>query len=302
MLSLSDQEQETRMERDLFRRVCSYLRRLGQRRRDPRQVYTDARILAVYFWAVINDRPTVWATLDSNWPRGLRRGNLPSQSRLSRRLRSSSVRALLDRLERLVLYFRRRAGWVCAVDSKPLPVGPHSQDPHARWGRSSGGLAKGYRLSVLRSARGVLLAWRLSPMNGDEREMARRMLRDTHPEGYVLGDKNFDSNTLHDLASEGGGQLVAERRKGAHRGLGRGYQSPARLRCRDLLENTISNFGQELLQVRNGIERFFGTLTCTHGLLASLPAWTRTYPRVRPWVCAKLILAQIRTDRRTGHA
>jgi hypothetical protein len=289
------------MERELFRWVRRQLRRLGQRRTDPRQVYTDAAIVAVYFWAVINDRPCVWATHQANWPPGLRRGPLCSQSCLSRRLGTPGVRRILDRLESAVLA-RRAAmlgtGLVAMVDSKALPIGPHSHDRHANWGRASGGLAKGYRLGVLRSASGELLAWRVGPMAHDERQMARRMLRDSCPEGYVLADSNFDSNPLHDLVLEHKAQLVAPRKKGPKRGLAHGYHSPGRLRSRDLLENTVSRFGRDLLHERAGVERYFGHLTSTGGLLTHLPAWVRSYPRVRRWIQAKIVLAEIRATLR----
>ena len=285
------------MERELFTWIRRQLRRLGQRRTDPRQVYTDAAIVAVYFWAAINDRPCVWATVAAHWPAGLRRGPLCSQSCLSRRLRTPGVRRLIDRLEASV---RRRRGalrarsLVAMLDSKGLAVGPHSRDRHAAWGRTSGGLAKGYRLGVYRSADGALLAWRVGPMNHDEREMARRMLRDSCMAGYVVADGNFDSNALFDQARRAGAQLVAPRRKGPQRGLAHGYHSPARLRCRDLLENTVSRFGAELHAVRNDVERYFGHLSSTAGLLTHLPPWVRTYPRVRRWVQAKLTLAELR--------
>lgn len=289
------------MERELFRWIRRQLRRLGQRRTDPRQVYTDAAIVAVYLWAVICDRPCSWATRPGSWPPGLRRGPLCSQSCLSRRLRTPGVRRLIDRLERVVL--ARRAAMtarriVASMDSMPMPVGPHSHDRHARWGRATGGMARGYRLGMLRSADGVLLAWRLGSMNHDDRPMARRMLRDSCPEGYVLADSNFDSNALYDQAHEHGAQLLAPRRKGASRGLGRGYQSPSRLRARDLLENTVSDFGRTLFAQRGAIERSFGTLRATAGLLGHLPAWVRTYPRVRLWVQSKIILAELRASLR----
>ena len=285
------------MERELFRWIRRQLRRLGQRRTDPRQVYTDAAIVGVYFWANIHDRPCVWATRESSWRPGMRRGPLCSQSCLSRRLRTPGVRRLIDRLEAAVrrrLLALRAAELVATLDSKGLVIGPHSKDPHASWGRAAGRLAKGYRLGVLRTLEGVVLAWRLGSMRHDEREMARRMLRDSAPAGYILADGNFDSSELHDLAAGADGLLVAPRRMGPGRGLGHQYQSPSRLRCMDLLENTVSGFGRALHRQRDQIERYFGTLTCTGGLLTTLPAWNRRYHRVRAWVQGKIILSQVR--------
>jgi hypothetical protein len=91
-----------------------------------------------------------------------------------------------------------------------------------------------------------------------------------------------------------GGQLVAPRRKGPTKGLGSRRQAPGRLRSKDLMENTVSDFGRELHKMRDAIERKFRYLSSTGGLLTHLPSWIRTYQRVRAWVQAKLILAELR--------
>ncbi len=67
-----------------------------------------------------------------------------------------------------------------------------------------------------------------------------------------------------------------------------------RLPSIDLLENTVSSFGRDLHALRNAIERTFGYLASTAGLLTHLPAWVRTCPRVRLWVQTKLIIADPR--------
>ncbi len=79
------------MERELFRALQAALRRLGRRRGSRRFRYTDATIVEVYYWAVLNDRSVLWACQIVNWPPGLRRGALPSQPDVSRRLRTRSV-------------------------------------------------------------------------------------------------------------------------------------------------------------------------------------------------------------------
>jgi hypothetical protein len=45
---------------------------------------------------------------------------------------------------------------------------------------------------------------------------------------------------------------------------------------------------------RYDTDRFFGHLTSFGGGLSPLPNWVRTYPRVRLWVQAKIILNMIR--------
>ncbi len=285
------------MEREFFRALCRLLRRLGRRRRSGRQRYTDGTILAVYAWAVLNDRPVVWACDPAHWPPGLRRGPLPSQSAVSRRLRTPSVEALARRLEHLLLRRGRTPGLVYAVDGKPLPIAAHSTDRQAGYGRGVGGKAKGYKLHALIDLNGVVWAWRTAPMNVDERTMAKRLAREIPAPGYLLGDANYDSNELFARAAQRGVQAVIPRRYGPGRRLGHRAQHPARVRSRDLLEAGDAAFGRSLHQLRRGVERFFATLTCGARGLTCLPAWVRTMPRVRSWVRFKLLFNQLRADR-----
>ncbi|MCH8260899.1 MAG: hypothetical protein IIC46_11915, partial [Planctomycetes bacterium] len=50
-------------------------------------------------------------------------------------------------------------------------------------------------------------------MNGSEPLVAREMIKQLEPGGYLLGDTLYDSNALYELASERGWQLVAPRKK-----------------------------------------------------------------------------------------
>jgi len=45
-----------------------------------RGLFSAAAILGVFFWAVLHDRPVCWACRADNWPLGLWRYALPSQS------------------------------------------------------------------------------------------------------------------------------------------------------------------------------------------------------------------------------
>lgn len=286
------------MERELFRAIKAGLRRLGRRRKNRRFAYTDAAIVEVYYWGVINDRPVLWACRAGHWPPGLRRGPLPSQPCASRRLRTPGVERLVRRLEHLVLRRGRRSPLVCVIDGKPLPIAGHSRDPHAGYGRAARGKAKGYKVHALVDLDGTVWSWRLAPMNADERRIGLRLARELPGPCYLLADANYDSNTLFARAWARGAQMVVPRRYGPGRAVGHRAQHPARLRSRDLLENGVSAFGRDLHDLRRSIERFFGTLTAAGGGLTCLPAWVRRHRRVRLWVQAKLILNQIRADRR----
>lgn len=286
------------MEQELFRMIHSMLRRLGRRRVNRRFTYTDASILEVYLWAVLNDRPVVWACDPANWPPGLRRGPLPSQSRVSRRMRSAGVQRLLKRLECRAVRAGRATPLACVIDGKPLPIAGHSRDRQAGYGRAARGKAKGYKLHAVVDLTGVVWAWRVAPMNKDERVMARRLMRDMPGGCYLLADKNYDSNPSFAAAAQRGVQMVVPRRYGADRGLGRHAHDPSRLRSRDLLENTVCEFGRSLHAMRGAIERFFGSLVSRPGGLTCLPPWVRSHRRVSQWVQAKLITNALYAQRK----
>jgi hypothetical protein len=247
--------------------------------------FFDHEIVGVFLWAVVHDRPVSWACDPSNWPKGLWKGKLPSQSTLSRRLRTTEVQRLLSQMEGQYAALER-PGFVLLVDGKPLVVGTYSKDHDSAWGRAGRGYAKGYKLHAIYGRGVVPLAWDVAPLNVSEPEVAARCV--SHLErggGYLLGDKAFDSNPLHDVASSRGYQLVAERKRPST-GLGHRRHSPSRLRCIDLLR---TEFGQDLYRCRDDVERKFGWLTTHAGGLAPLPAWIRRSHRVRLWVQGKLL-------------
>jgi hypothetical protein len=60
----------------------------------------------------------------------------------------------------------------------------------------------------------VPTAWRIAPMNQDERVMARRLARQAPIEGYVVGDGNCDDHRLHPgCVDHGEFQRVRPRRR-----------------------------------------------------------------------------------------
>lgn len=288
------------MEHQLWKAIVEWLRRFGKPRR-PREKYSDTEIVKVFFWSVLHDRSVSWACDRANWPIQERRWAKPSQSRVSRRLSSASVRQLLERLEQELLRSHHDCTLVWMLDGKPLTIGGCSKDRQSGYGRAAGGKARGYKIHAIYGSDGSIAEWRVAPMNVDERVMAARMLRVAAVQGYVLADSNYDSNPLHQICDQRGNlQLLTPRRYGPQRGHGHRKQTAGRLRSKDLLENPQPRFGQQLFAQRADIERNFGNLTNWGGGLTHLPAWVRTHRRVRRWVQAKLILRRLKVQTATS--
>lgn len=280
------------MERQLWKMIVEILRILDNPGAPKGCRYSDAWIVAVWYWSVIHDRPVSWAVKKINWPLDLRKRPLPSNSRMSVRMRSESVQALLHALEQRVIA-PREPGMYWIVDGKPMPVSGCSKDPQARYGRAAGCHARGYKLHAIVEGKGSIAAWRIAPMNVDERVMAQDMIRTTPLQGYLLADGNYDSNPLHDACGDNL-QMVTPRRNGGRRGLGRHRHSPNRLRSITLTEDPWCDFGRNLLKQRCRIEQTFAHLTNWGGGLNGLPAWVRTPRRVQRWVQAKLVLTALK--------
>lgn len=264
------------MERERWERVYRLLQQLDKRQ--ARGIFKDAVILAVYFWAVVHDRPVSWACQPSHWPPEWR-WRLPSQSTMSRRLKTRDVQMLLEALGvDFSVAGKDTDSWIKMVDAKPLAVGGHSKDPDARWGRGVRSWLKGFKLFAIWGRGQMPFTWRVGAMNASEQSMAQQMIPDLQGRGgYLLGDKLYDINKLYDAAQAVGHQLVAPR-KNPQAGLGHRKHSSARLRAMDLLRGT---FGRALYHERERIERNFGGLTNFGGGLAPLPNWVRRLPRVR---------------------
>jgi hypothetical protein len=259
--------------------------------------YTTAEIVAVYFWAVVHDRPTSWAARPGEWPDDLRPRSLPPQSTLSRRLRHADAVELMTGVEqRLLLLIGLGKHWISVIDGKAIAVSPISQDPDAACGRGAGGWQKGYKMHAIWNGGPMFTSWTLAALNVSEKTMARRLFPSLLGGGYLLGDAQYDVGDLYDAAQQQGFQLVAKKTpsRGRH-GLGHRRQSASRLRSIELLSTP---FGAALHRQRNAIERHFGFLASTGGSLGPLPAWVRRFHRVRHWVQAKLILTGLRWIKR----
>jgi len=197
-------------------------------------------------------------------------------------------------------------GPVKLIDAKPLPIGGCSKDRDARYGRCAGGKARGYRIHLVqdacRDACGAIERWTLAPMNANEKPIARIELLPRLPHGtlYVAADNEYDGNGVFDTAMAvehgQGTQLIVAPRKIRPTAVGHRPQSPARLRSLALTDNPMkhsgvpSSFGQNVLRMREGIERSLALMGNFGGGLSPLPNWVRRPRRVALWVAGKILI------------
>jgi hypothetical protein len=182
--------------------------------------------------------------------------------------------------------------WVWNIDGKAVAVSSVSKDPDVGYGRGSGGSQKGYKFHAVWGAGPMPVAWALAPINRSEKTIARDLIDGLPASGYLLGDSQYDVNSLYDLAAQADYQLVVRKTKDRGRGgLGHRQQSAFRLRSIELLNKP---FGRHLYRQRRVIECQFGTWTSFASGLAPLPAWVRRFHRVRNWVHAKLLITGAR--------
>jgi len=255
--------------------------------------YSAACIVGVYLWAVLHDRPVSWGCQAANWSDELRFGRLPSQSTMSRRLRTKAVQELLKLMENALKIATSPPSEpepVKVIDAKPLPIGNYSKDPDARWGRAAGAMAKGYKLFAVWGAAAVPEVWGIDSMNVSEKRMAPQLIGRVPGQGWLLGDAQYDSNELFDVAFEQGFQLLVPRRKKGR--FGHHYLSPHRRFSVQMLEGGAwPAFHRD----RTAIERKFGNCSSFGGGLAPLPSWVRRHHRVVLWLQAKLLINAQRT-------
>jgi hypothetical protein len=266
----------------LYQLACELSRSWGFGHR-----YSVACIVGVYLWAALHDRPVRWSCQAANWPDDLGFCRLPTQPTMSRRLRTKAVQDLLKLMEDALKTATStpEPEPVQVIDAKPLAIGSYSKDPDARWGRAAGGMAKGYKLYAVWGSAAVPEAWGIRSMNVSEKQMAPELIRRAPGRGWLLGDAQYDSNELFDLAFEQGFQLLAPRRKKGR--FGHHYLSPHRRFSVQLLEG---DGWQPFHRDRTSIERKFGNCTSFGGGLAPLPSWVRRLHRVTLWVRAKLLI------------
>jgi hypothetical protein len=280
------------MERELYRDLYLIVWRLGQRYRSKNVVHCDARIVLVYFWAVLHDRPVYWACRKENWPQRAYAHDLPSPATMSRRLRRPAIQAFMDVVEQTLCRSLRAGPSHIYLDGKPLPVGGMSGDPDATNGYGAGKIARGYRLHAICDCRQRFLAWDVRPLDEAEHVVALELVAGLGQYEHLIADGNYDKNRLYDRAGAEGLQVVTPARQGES--LGHRKHSPLRIAAYKLPPEQRS----ALLAGRRTIERAFGTLCSGASGLQPLPSWVRRLPRVRRWVQAKIIVNYLRARRR----
>jgi hypothetical protein len=275
-------------ERQLYRALYRIVWAMGERFELAKSQYPTWRIAMVYFWALLHDRPICWALRQENWP-GRGRHRLPSNATMSRRLRRTLTRQLVQAVAGHVLDLVGYDPSVLYLDGKALPVGGLSGDPDTSVGYGAGKKCRGFKLHLICDRHGVPVVWKVKTMVQPEWIAAGELVeRGPRGPGYIVADGNYDKNALYDQVAARGRQLVATRHQG--QGTGHRRQSPHRLRSLALGESVRTR----LLRQRGTIERLFGNLCSGAGGLAPLPSWVRRRHRVELWVEGKIILHCLR--------
>jgi len=288
------------MEGQLFTQLYDVLVTLGKHQLGKKgQSYAPLVIVAVYLWSVLHDRPAGWACHRANWQNLCPWPKLPSESTLSRRLKTIPVQQLQ---EQLLAHFNDQlpSGLLKRLDSRSLPVSWVSKDPEAKTGYGAGQLIHGYKLHELKShASGHLESWSLTPMNTHDSLAAMALIPHVQGYGYIGADNAYDVNRLYDLAGQYDHQLIAPPKRRA-RNMGHRRHSPYRLRAGRLLEYSMTgsgewySWGRQMLQARKLQETAFAhEVTNPCGSLGPLPFYVRRPHRVARYVITKLTIDRL---------
>lgn len=277
------------MDHELWSIIAAHLTYLSTITRRGRFNHPTTRIIRVYMWAVLHERPIYWACDKRNWVGVKPPRELPNQSTMSRRLCRPETIAMLDALMDLLEPVPHHA-LMLRLDGKPLPVSKHSQDRLATIGRGAGGLQKGYKLHAIYAENNRPIAYRVAPMNVDERVVAAEFLREVDlGEGYLIADANYETNPLYELANTYGRVLVTPRRFAKAKGLGQSrVHSVHRVAMIERMK-APSSFIRSVLNNRKPVETRFANLCNFGGGLTHLPPWVRGR-RVPVYITAKIII------------
>jgi hypothetical protein len=297
------------MEQSQWATLCAALRKACRRVPAlPRVQYLDYLILRLYFWAAHHDRPMIWTLQRTHYTRFFRPRKLPSISQLNRRIAGDHFQRLLQETHLLLSQLHTMPATTLLIDGKPLAVNVVSGDRDAR----SGHIGRGYKLHAIATSDRRIVCWSVLPMNRHEMPVARVMLQQVplDPGTLVMADGNYDAHVLHKDIHARGGWLITKPRRGGARRRQRGDRGhPVTRRqmgsARRQLIDPWERHPQLMRRVyrqRGQIERLFGHLTCTPGLLGPLPSFVRGLMRVRRWVGAKICLYHARQTARKSMA
>ena len=249
--------------------------------------YSNEEILAVVLWAVLHDRPMVWACQADHWPDRWRPTCLPHPSTVSRRWRCASVQADARRIHEATAWVFASSDRYAAIDGRPLLVGGYSKDPDARSGRACGAMGKGYKLHALVDGRHAIVAYEVESLPVAEQKVAVRPLqRAPSSLTRIVGDTNYDSLNLHRVAGETGRKMYTPIRQNRVER----RQQKRRLQLLRLLRREV---GRRLLSWRDAAERAFGQHSTIGFGYKGLPSWARRLHRVRRWMWGKTLLYNV---------
>lgn len=276
------------MERELWKIISGQITKLDRQFAKGAYEHSVGRIVRVYLWSALHDRPVYWACERRNWAGVRPPVELPDQSTMSRRLRRSDAQQMLDQLTDRLDDSTQPTLLRC-LDGKPLPISRHSIDAQATFGRGAGGKDRGYKLHAIYGQSNRPLAWSITPLNRHEHRAATELIDHRIGPGYLLADANYDANHLYEHAGQHQVQLLTPRRYAKAKSMGHHRHSKYR---RDAIERLVgpSQFVRSLLPKRRRIETRFAHLTNFGGGLTCLPPWVRGVHRVCLWVHAKIII------------
>ena len=284
------EQSQWRIVRAAIRQVTRSFPRLKRAR------YSDFLIACLYFRAVLHDRPMTWAIDASNYNRTFRpRKKIPSISQLNRRIAADRFQLILRRVHVRLAGDNRFKGLI--FDGHALQVNAVSQDRDARVGHIAGGIAnggmgKGYKLHATVTSDGNIPVFSVMPLNAHELPVAQQMLESLRFDitgVLIFADGNYDAHVLHKQVDARGAFLITNPRGRANHPVTLRQMGRARRHLLDLWDH-CPKLMDRVYRYRRQIEGRFGNLSCTPGLLTSLPKFVRGLPRVRRFVGAKICL------------
>jgi len=199
------------------------------------------------------------------------------------------VKALLKSVEKR-LHTATESSTCRWIDAKGLPINNCSTDKQAGYGYTGGGKGKGYKLYAIADQKQGFVNWKICPMLYRESRVAIKLITESEFQGYLVGDRAYDTNALYKLASTRSIKLIAPRFYTHAKSLERSKHSHLRL---EMLERLKSKFIQNMLDYRVEIEHMFGQLSSLGFGLKPLPSWVRGLFRVENWVRGKIIFYNI---------